>query len=189
MIESVGRVKPENVENVPNEVFIDFREKPPKLFIDLKVLVKVVEERKKLRSKDRVLSNTKRYNILNLFIDTVSRRHFFRKFKETAAFLEEHYSKEETLSKKSLENGFEAFQMMRMHSIRGYTYPNVMAHTYGNYMDSYDIKMTRIDTKMKKKGYITGIASNHCNAIELERKWNSDPMAYVDKSPPDHEFY
>ena len=73
---------------------------------------KTMEERVKPLDKDHL-------NILHIFIDTVSRNNFFRKYKKTAKFLSENYHAEKKKKR--------VYEFHRVHSIRGYTFPNLFA--------------------------------------------------------------
>ena len=72
------------LKNGDEEVYVDFREDPKgKLVLKVRDLIKKdpnVRERVKKLDKQH-------FNILHLFVDTVSRNNFFRKYKKTTKFL------------------------------------------------------------------------------------------------------
>ena len=143
------------------EVFIDFREKKTgEIVIKLRNLIEkdaAVKNRVKDLDKDHL-------NILHIFIDTVSRNNFFRKYKKTTKLLQENFHTE----KKSKR----VYEFHRLHSIRGYTFPNLFASTYGlSYNDSWSKEhLKRIDSYAKDAGYIVGMTSDCCTYPESEVK-------------------
>jgi hypothetical protein len=143
------------------EIFVDFRNKQTgQINIKLKNLMErdnEVKERVKPWDKDH-------YNILHIFVDTVSRNNFYRKYKKTTKLLQEYYHAE----KKSKR----VYEFHRLHSIRGYTFPNLFASTYGlSYDDSWSkTHLKRIDHYAKDAGYIVGMSSDCCTYPESEVK-------------------
>ena len=81
--------------------------------------------------KDHFLPHDKEnVNFLNIFVDTVSRARFHRRFYNLRKFLAKyHYSKNSSKM---------VYEFFRVHSNRGYTSPNLIGQTYGNYNDAYD---------------------------------------------------
>lgn len=153
---------PETMAEGDREVFIDFREKEEgELKIKLKNLIER-EEKVKEEVKDLDDDNM---NILRIFIDTISRNNFHRKYKETIKFLKKyHYLK---------KGDKRTYEFFRMHSIRGWTFPNLFASTYGRDYDGWsEFNLTRIHSFARKQGYITGMASDCCVIPETETKGN-----------------
>jgi hypothetical protein len=64
------------------------------------------------------------------------------------------------------------YEFHRLHSIRGYTFPNLFASTYGiSYNDSWSKEhLKRIDHYAKDAGYIVGMTSDCCTYPESEVK-------------------
>lgn len=97
-------------------------------------------------------------NILVIFMDTISRQRFHRKFKRMKKFLSSfHYSKQREKR---------IYEFFRYHSINGTTVPNMMAAIYGNYEDEFKKPLKRIDTFAREKGYVTGVSNDYCNGVE-----------------------
>lgn len=148
-------------DNGEREVFIDFRNTYEGEFV-LKVrdLKKTDPEVKK---RVQPLDDG-HYNVLMVFIDTLSRANFHRKYHQTKAILQKYHY----LQKQKLR----AYEFFRMHSIRGYTFPNLFASTYGvPYADSWtDEHLKRIDNYAKEQGYIVGMTSDCCTYTESETK-------------------
>lgn len=152
---------PESFENGDREVFIDFRKSMQGEFVlkvrNLKEKDPEVKKRVKPQDDDH-------YNILMIFVDTLSRANFHRKYHKTKALLQKYHY----LQKKKLR----AYEYFRLHSIRGYTFPNLFASTYGiPYLDSWtDEHLKRIDHYAKEQGYIVGMTSDCCTYTESETK-------------------
>lgn len=146
----------EELENGKNELFLDFRKNSQgELKLKLRNLIK---SDKKIA--ERVKNEEKKFpNVAYIFIDTVSRQEFWRKYKKTARFLEKfHHKKNKKLR---------AYEFTKLHSIRPYTFPNLFASNYG--LDRKHIKksfLNRIESYFKKNGYITGFSSDSCFMAE-----------------------
>lgn len=162
IMDSMKSVTEEEMENGDKEVFIDFRKN-----YNGEILIKVknlLDRNETVRNRVKK-SDKQHLNILNIFIDTLSRNNFHRKYKNTREFLKKyHYSQ-----KKSKR----VYEYFRLHSIRGYTFPNLFASTYGIRNDKWDeLHLKRIDSYAKEAGYITGISSDCCVYPESESKSN-----------------
>lgn len=154
-------VTQKDIDNGYEEVYVDFRKKK-----EGEVILKVrnlIERNPKIRERVKKLDDD-HYNILHLFVDTVSRNNFFRKYKKTTKFLQEYYH---TNGKSK-----RVYEFFRFHSIRGYTFPNLFASTYGlSYDDSWSEEhLKRIDHYAKEAGYIVGMTSDCCTYPESEVK-------------------
>ena len=70
----------------------------------------------------------------------------------------------------SLNKTNRGYEFHRLHSLGGYTLPNLVASVYGLYWASiYDHRnFTRIESYAKKAGYITGLTSDMCSVGEVE---------------------
>jgi hypothetical protein len=150
---------PEDLVSGDREFFLDFREAEPKVHIEVRNLIEKnpeIKERVKPVDKDHL-------NILNIFIDTVGRANWHRKYDKTNEFLRKyHYLKKENKR---------VYEYFRLHAIRGYTFPNLFASTYGvDYSHWHDDNLKRISSYAKKAGYITGITSDCCTYSEVEVK-------------------
>lgn len=57
-----------------------------------------------------------------------------------------------------------------MHSYAGYTYPNLIASTYGHHPEElyYKNNLKRVDSYAKDSGYITGMTSDSCTIGEFD---------------------
>lgn len=141
------------------EVFVDFRnsEIGEVVFKVRNLILRNQEIERRVKPLDK-----EHFNILQIFIDTVSRNNFFRMYDKTKEFLKNyHYSQ-----KKSTR----VYEFHRLHSIAGFTIPNILASTYGadyTKLSSY-VSLKRIESYAKDKGYITGFASDNCAFGEEE---------------------
>ena len=82
-----------NISKPEIEVILD--DKGGKILISIEKNETLVEERRKLRNNNSIYKN-----VLVIFIDTLSRPHFYRKFPKTAEFLKKFTSYEENFEKK-----------------------------------------------------------------------------------------
>lgn len=176
VVNNTKSVTEEEMENGPREIFIDFRnnekggkrkhrrrmrgrgvQQEGEVIIKLKDMKKInekVKERVKLTDKDHP-------NVLLIFLDTVSRQNFHRKYKKSTEFLRErHYSK---------KGKSRVYEFFRLHSIQPYTTPNLVASSYGTVEDvvkKHDKKLKKITQYYKEAGYITGFGGDLCSYIE-----------------------
>lgn len=144
-----------DIDEGPREAFIDFRGDKPEAVIKVRNLLD-----KDPKLKERVKNiDSEHLNVMHIFLDTVGRSNFHRKYVNTLKFLRKYHY----LKKKKTR----VYEFFRMHSIRGYTFPNLFGSLYGagiNHMGESHI--TSLYTYHKKKGYITGVSSDTCiNAI------------------------
>ena len=141
------------------EVFIDFRTKPEgELVIKIKNMKeksKEVKERVKPWDKDNL-------NVLMLFIDTLSRSNFHRKYKDTKKILKKYNFRNQASSR--------LYEFFRLHSIKSYTFPNLIASSYGiPDSDAMPKKYRkRINRYAEEQGYVTAFAADFCAYAEAE---------------------
>jgi len=141
----------EEIDNGPREAFIDMRGEKAKAVIKVRDLLKTNEEMKK-----RVLPVDKDHmNVLHIFLDTVGRSNFHRKYANTLKFLRKyHHMKKEKLR---------VYEFYRLHSIRGYTFPNLFGSLYGvAYKDWRAQHVKSLYTYHRDKGYVTAVSSDTC---------------------------
>ena len=171
---------PTSMENNDEEIFIDFRKSEQgELVIKLKDLKprdpKVKNRVKKLDDKHK--------NVLMIFIDTLSRNEFHRKYPKTRKIMKKylHLNKSPKIR---------AYEFFRLHSIRSYTFPNIFGSSYGVlYQDWNQPKLKRIESYAKDAGYITGMGVDMCSYSESEVRGSATaPDKYNDDLDPDHLF-
>ena len=158
--EGIKEATPEQVQNGKEELFIDFRKSAEG---ELITKVRDLTKSSKLIGLQVKPSDKEHPNILRIFIDTISRNNFHRKYKETSKFLVKyHYQKSEKLR---------VYEFFKMHAIQGWTFPNLFASSYGHTFDgwkAYNLK--RIQSYARSAGYITGMTSDCCVIAETESK-------------------
>ena len=161
--------KPEVIANFSNNLY-------GKLDININYKDKLSKERKLLENKD---SN----NVLFLFMDNLSRVHFYRQYKKTKEFLRKFltykgYSNE--IDKKQKYHGFE---FLKFQKFDGATVKNALPMFSGVYFDSRKI-MISIVKDFKKNGYITCNVQDICHK-ELMSIGPLENYTYVEF---DHEY-
>ena len=154
------------------EIFVNLKSQKNKVIVKVKKNNTLVKERKKISSK--LKANRSFENVLVIFFDTVSRAHFFRKFKKTVKFLEKFTKYEKDYNKKNLT----VFQFLKYHSLNSFTNPNIKAAYFGS---KYDGNGTHFANYFQENGYITGRASTLCEKINVHSEL---PLTYVNW---DHE--
>ena len=160
-------------KNEPNpEVFVNLRSKNEKIIVNITRNNTLVEERKKISSK--LKANRLFENVLILFFDTVSRAHFFRKFKKTVKFLEQFTKYEKDYNKKNMT----VFEFLKYHSLNSFTNPNILAAYFGS---KFDGNGTHFAKYFQENGYITGRTTTLCEKINVHSEL---PLTYVNW---DHE--
>ena len=159
---------PDSMSKSQREAFLDFRSNPyGELIVEPKD-IRILNSNRKEQIKPL---DAEHKNVLMIFIDTVSRQNFFRKYKKTTEFLRYYNSR--------LQKNLRAYEYFRLHSIRSYTFPNIFASTYGiSYQDSFkDLRRKRIDSYAKEVGYVTGYSGDFCGYSESEiRDSNNNPI-------------
>ena len=99
------------MDTVEREVFYDFRKDP----VEGEMVIKLKDLSKKYKFEN---IDNEHPNILNIFIDTVSRQRFHRRYKKVSKFLKKyHFSENKKLR---------VYEFFRLHSQRGFTAPNLM---------------------------------------------------------------
>lgn len=149
----------EEFENGDHELFLDFRENP-----EGEVKVKFRNKLEKDQElKDRVKESDKENpNVIHLFLDTVSRQEFYRKYKKTVDFLEKRHNSKNKTERVS------SFEFTKFHSIKPFTSANLFPSTYGFSEDFSNLNHSKsIANYFKEKGYINGFSTDSCIFSEL----------------------
>lgn len=167
-------IDPKDIDDSPREVFFDFR----KDHIQGETIIKLRD----LSSMNKFSEvDFEHPNIVNIFIDTISRQRFHRRFHRTKQFLKKnHFSK---------DGSNLAYEFFRCHSDRGYTSPNLFSQTYGFYDGIYTSSYhKRVEHFAYEQGYVSGIFNNYCQALEVDIK-KAYSVSYPDDFKPHHNFY
>ena len=145
----------ESMEKNDREIFIDFRTKPAGEF---KIKIKNLKERDE-KVKERVKPwDDKHLNVLRIFIDTLSRGNFHRKYRYTKKFLNKYNYKNQA--------SLRLYEYFRLHSVRSWTYPNLVASDYGLTSSDFNEKRKRLSSYARENGYVTGYSSDYCSICE-----------------------
>ena len=166
-----------NINNIKKpEVFVDFSEnKYGKLNITINYNDTL--SKKRLNVSKNYYSN----NIIFIFLDNLSRAHFYRQLKKTAKFLKQFFSyKGFSTNSKEIYHGFE---FLKYHQFDGATLSNAIPMFSGVYYNKKN-RMISIVKDLKKLGYITCNAQDVCHK-ELMGIQKSKQYSYIEF---DHEY-
>ena len=166
-----------NISNVKKpEVIVDFNENEfGKLNININYNEKLAKTRLELSK------NNNSNNIIFLFMDNLSRAHFYRQFKKTSKFLKQFFSyKGFSLNSQQTFHGFE---FLKYHKFDGATLTNAIPMFSGVYYDPKN-RMVSIVKDLKHSGYITCNSQDICHK-ELMGIGNIDNYSYIEF---DHEY-
>ena len=175
-------------ENRKPEVYVDFSENPyGKLTININYSKDLSEKRLALSNKND--GN----NILFIYLDNLSRVHFYRQFKKTSNFLKQFLSFEGFSSRDESEQIYHGFEFLKYHNFKRATLHNAIPMFSGVYYKRKN-KMVSIVKKIKELGYITGSVQDICHKelmsigkfkkysfIEFDHEYaapNCDPNVY-----------
>ena len=176
------------VENKKPEVYVDFsNDSYGKLNIE-------INYSKKLSKKRFLLGkNNDSKNILFIFLDNLSRVHFYRQFKKTSFFLKKFLSFKGFSTNDNPEQVYHGFEFLKYHNFKRATLHNAIPMFSGVYYKKYN-RMVSIVKKMKEIGYVTGSVQDICHKelmaigkfkkysfIEFDHEYaapNCDPNVY-----------
>ena len=146
-----------------------------------KIKFNIKKNKTLIKEKKLILKNKKKNleykNILVMFIDTLSRAHFHRKFRKTKQFLNEFSKYEPNYLKKNMT----IFQYFKYNSVFFYTDPNIKAAYYGTKVHGKGIHFANY---FKNNGYIIGRVNAYCgkeNVINMKNPPSFEPVVW------DHE--
>ena len=122
-------------------------------------------ERKEVAKDKHSLFN----NVFILYIDSISRNLFLRKFHKLAKLIEQYmpYNKDEK------EKPFNSFQFLKFNTFMGLTFPNIKAMFYGVSLDNPN--GVNVLKYYKQQGFVTGHTGTTC-----AREIFSVPNAIID---------
>lgn len=145
------KISEDSNSNIDGEVFIEKQKKNAKLQIDLKFNEKLSIERNSLIDKETINKN-----ILFIYIDSLSRPHFFRKFYLVKKFLEKFVSNK--------NNTYESFQFMKYQTLTSEKLKRGKRNTIQSifYPNKNNTNLHLI-SDLKKNGYITAQSINICS--------------------------
>ena len=149
---------------------------------DLKINLKFNQELSDEQAKKENKDNFPKNNILFLYIDSLSRPHFFRKMK----YLSQFFSRFNT--NKNLS--FESFQFMKYQSFKNDYYNNGIQTIFYEKMPRRkrtEQTYSHILTLLKNQGYITGQSANYCfkEFYPIQKEFNYFQKTFLEEY--DHE--
>ena len=143
-------------ENQKPEVTADFSNSSyGKLEININHKDKLSKERKLLEKEDSS-------NVLFLFMDNLSRVHFYRQYKKTKEFLKKFLTFEGYSNEIDKEQKYHGFEFLKYQKFDGATLQNALPMFSGVYYD-YKNTMINIVKDFKKNGYITCNVQDTCH--------------------------
>ena len=160
------------------EVSIDFSSNP---YGELKIKINYLD---KLSEKRLALSENKiSKNILFIFLDNLSRVHFYRQFKKTAKFLKNFMSFKGFSTEDNPDQKYHGFEFMKYHNFPDATIHNSIPMFSGVYFNQTNT-MVSIVKQMKEIGYITCNVQDICHK-ELMGIGNIPKYSFIEF---DHEY-
>ena len=157
------------------EIKVILTENGGKIEINIQKNESLIHEREEILKKNNFKELYK--NVLIIFIDSLSRAHFHRKFVKTKKFLEK-FSKYDP---NSLKNNLTVFQFFKYQSIDSFTDPNIKAAYYGARIRGNGKHFANF---FKKEGYIIGRVNTFC---EKEIVFNKNDPSTLEPAIWDHE--
>ena len=147
----------------------------------VKINIKKNEELSKKRKEMELNNPVKFENIYIIYIDSISRNHFYRKLKKTSKFIESILGTKLNKTNKNLNS----YQFFKYQNFEGITQLNVMPMFYGNSMNSESgISLTKL---LKNKGFVTCGSQNLCHReIFLLQNYKT---SHVEFESFDHENF
>jgi hypothetical protein len=124
--------------------------------IDLKYDEKLSRNRNKIIEEKK---GPKLYNILFVYIDSLSRSHFFRKMKSVSHFFEKFNNK------KNSSTNYESFQFLKYQTFKNDYYKSSTQTMFYNKTKNpnKNIQNTHLLSILKRNGYVTGQSANICS--------------------------
>ena len=109
------------------------------------------------KARNKIVKNKNNNNILLIYIESLSRTHFFRKMKKVSNFLGKFYGNSNNLT------NYESFQFMKYQTFKkNYYKPTIQTIFYNKTRDDF-YQHIHFISFLKKYGYITGQTANMCS--------------------------
>ena len=137
------------------------------------------------QTRNRIIKDKSINNILFLYIDSLSRPHFFRKMKLLSRFLEKFYLNNNNTT------DYETFQFMKYQTFKNDYYKSSIQTIFYNKTRGpiKNYQNIHILSLMKKKGYVTGQSANICSkefySYDFEKETNFFKKTKIEEY--DHE--
>jgi hypothetical protein len=163
---------PESIKN-KTEVVIDYSGEESKVLINIAKNYTMLKNKANLYKKfgSQLLSK----NLLIVYIDALSRRHFMRKMKKTAAWINKFY--------KTGHPKYTSYQFMKYHSIGYFTAINTVPAFFGKWM--FSLGGNYYTKYWKDKGAVTSKANSFCGRQVFDVE--NDDYRYLNFEKYEHE--
>ena len=178
-----------NLINMDDSNFINNLNKQPEVFVDFngnkfgKLLININYNESLSKEREKLDSNKNSSNILFIFLDNMSRVHFYRQFKKTIKFIKNFLSYDGFSNIENKDVKYHGFEFLKYHKFDGATLNNAIPMFSGVYYDNNE-KMISILKDIKNMGYITCNVQDICH-IELMSIENMENYSYIEF---DHEY-
>ena len=179
-MDNVKEINKLKKENKNPEVIVDYTKNPfGELNIKINIQKKLSLDRKNIYSKRKKKTN----DILFIYLDNLSRVHFYRQYKKTSKFLKAFLSYEGFSNKDNPNQKYHGFEFLKYHKFNGATLRNAIPMFSGvDY--SKQNTMISIVKELKNIGYITCNVQDVCHK-ELMHMHKLKGYFYVEF---DHEY-
>ena len=143
-------------ESQKPEVFVDFSNSP---YGKIEIMI---NHKKQLSNKRKLLENHNSNNVLFLFMDNLSRVQFYRQYKKTKEFLKKFLNFEGYTNEIEKNQKYHGFEFLKYQKFDGATLQNSLPMFSGVYFN-YRNTMINIVKDFKKNGYITCNVQDTCH--------------------------
>ena len=177
-----------NMDDDNQTKFLD-ETKKPEIYVDFssnsygKLKIKINYSNKLSKKRLSLSKNSNSKNILFIFLDNLSRVHFYRQFKKTSKFLKKFFSYKGFSTNDNPKQIYHGFEFMKYHNFKSATLHNAIPMFSGVYYKK-NYRMVSIVKKMKKVGYVTGNIQDICHK-ELMSIGKFKKYSYIEF---DHEY-
>ena len=154
---------------------------------DIHINVNYDDELSKKRKQAEKNTKPLYENVIVIFLDGISRNHFLRNFKKTAAFLEPFFKYEGTTNEKDNSQKYHAFQFFKQQSFKEFTIGNNIPMFYGE--PFYAKKITSITGEFKDNGFVTCNLVGLCDKSSFYFDWRLKPGMERNFIEFDHEMF
>ena len=166
------------------EVVLDFsKNEYGNIHININYDKDLSKERKKLEKETEPLYD----NIIYLFFDAISRKHFTRVFKKTSKFLDNFMKYEGYSNEKDKSQKYHGFQFFKQHSFKEFTLGNNIPMFYGK--PYYSKKIDSITGELKDNGFVTCNLNGMCNKESFYYDWQLKEGMDRNYIEFDHEMF
>ena len=168
------------IDDTNSEIFLLNNNESFDITINLKYNENLSQERNKITKEKSNLNK----NILFIYIDSLSRPHFFRKMKLVTKFLEKFNSEKNNTN-------YESFQFMKYQTFKkDYYKSSIQTIFYSHTINPNSIYQNiHILSNLKKNGYVCGQSANICSkefySYDLEKETNYFKTTKIEEY--DHE--